>query len=1109
MSRALVPVLGMPGLDPGIGRVDMDVIEGSTILEIVAVALRTSNIDVLARTRVALVTAAGAVIVPQAKWATVRPKAGVQVVIRVVPGKAALRSILQVIVSIAAVALGQYWAVGVGGALGISTGTAQALITAGIGFAGNLLINALIPLPKPGTDEKRDTYTITGWKNEISPNGTVPDTFGTMRRAPPFAVLPYTEIVGDWQYVRAAFLIGYGDVDIEDHQIGDTDFSKYDEIQIEVREGLATDQPLTLTPSQILEESVGSELTRPRQRDDEGEVIDDLPPIETPVTRFTAADVATISVILGWPAGLFKMDDEGERKTNDVSVRIRQRLVGTDTWTEVVTLDINADKQEAMYRQHTWSPSARGRYEVEVTRMTIERLSPQSQDRTVWISMQSIRPEYPINMPKPMALVAVRIKATHQLNGSLDNYNALVKRRCLDWDQASSTWVKRASRNPAALFRYALQSDANAYPVSDIGIDLDALADWHDFCRLKGLEFSEEVTTALSLDEMLRRIAAAGRASPRHDGIRWSVVIDRPQALSPVDHISPRNSDQFRWSRSYFDPPDAFRVSFRDETNDYKPSERVVPWIGHTGQIKVTEEIELAGKTNPNEIWIAARRRMYELIHRPDQYSCIQDGAVRTATRGDLVMGSFDTLDRTQVAARVTAVRGRYIVIDEDVEMEEGKSYAVRFRAGLTAEDTVGISVVRQVSSVPGVWGAVTLLAGDTLPTEGHIIFFGELATESRPLIVAGVEAGEDFSGFYHLLDAAPQIDTLTDAEVPPAWDGRVGDEIEAGLVAPSIPRITSIRTGYNAADDVPTDLKILLSPGTGNAVPPSIFTIYHRLGSSGVFTAVTVPQANGGAKITGYARGDSVQLYATATSAVGVESDPTQTIAVIIGQRDTTLPKTPTALRVDVSGTVATPSMRVNNDANTVAVYFKRGLQSQSFEDAVRIGENSYLATGNQTVAIDDPGGPGYGHFAYWFVSLNAAGNMCLLPGRVDVNIYGPDIVTNGAFASDTAWTKTGGTLISGGVASHPAGASGGVSQAVTATAGQVFEITYTITSRSAGSMTARLAGTTTNIGAARTAIGTYTDTLTVPAGSVSLTILFSSDAVMAIDNVSMKRIG
>ncbi|NUB46586.1 hypothetical protein GEU84_019510 [Fertoebacter nigrum] len=99
-----------------------------------------------------------------------------------------------------------------------------------------------------------------------------------------------------------------------------------------------------------------------------------------------------------------------------------------------------------------------------------------------------------------------------------------------------------------------------------------------------------------------------------------------------VDHLTPRNSRDFQSRRNCIDPPHAFRVKFKDATNEWKDAERLIRWPGHTGEITITEALELPGKTRPDEIWREARRRMYEAIYRPDLHEVMQDGPVRVAT---------------------------------------------------------------------------------------------------------------------------------------------------------------------------------------------------------------------------------------------------------------------------------------------------------------------------------------------------------------------------------------------------------------------------------------------------------------------------------------------
>ena len=70
---------------------------------------------------------------------------------------------------------------------------------------------------------------------------------------------------------------------------------------------------------------------------------------------------------------------------------------------------------------------------------------------------------------------------------------------------------------------------------------------------------------------------------------------------------------------------------------------------GLVGAPQLTEELVLPGKTDPAEIWREGRRRFYEALHRPDTFTCVMEGAARVATRGDLVMASWDVLARTQI----------------------------------------------------------------------------------------------------------------------------------------------------------------------------------------------------------------------------------------------------------------------------------------------------------------------------------------------------------------------------------------------------------------------------------------------------------------------------
>lgn len=1001
MSHSIVPVIAAPLFDPEQARINIEVPAGLTVAQIVQLAL--PGIGVAPQDlRVTLVSEKGVAVIAPDLWSRVRPNAGVQVIIRGVPGKDVVRTVLLVAVSAAALAFAPTILAGTALA---GNAFATSLVAAGLTLVGTLLVNALIPPPTFDSGERRNVYEISGWRNQIRRGEPVPLILGKHRYAPPFAATSWTEISRNDQYIRAMFCVGYGPVRISDIRIGDTSIDAYDDIDIEVFEGRPTDGTSALYPRQVLEEGFGTELVRPFPRDERGELISKVPnpdytpsgfvadppgwpepeidaaTIETPVVRWTADDVSEISVILGLPGGLFRVNDEGKLRTRSVSVRIRARLNGVGAWTDIETLNISAKKRENFMRQFTWETATRGRYQVEITRLTDESTSTQVSDRMTLAAIQSIRPEYPLNMDKPLALIVVRVKATFQLNGALDNLNAIVEREGLIYED--DAWVAGYGRTPATAFLFALMSAANPYPVQQSEIDMETIADWHDWCLEKGLKYDRIHDQSESLGEMLLAICAAGRAAPRHDGIRWSVVIDRPQELV-VDHLNPRNSMQFSWSRDYFVPPDAMRVRFLDATNNYQEAERVIPWPGHTGPIDLTEELQLPGKTDPDEIWRETRRRMYELIHRPDQFSVVQDGASRVATRGDLVMGNFDVLERTQAAARVKSVTGRMIEIDEWVDV--GEAYGVRFRVYADDEDVIGSSVVRGIAAEPSSTALLRFVTDGPMPAPGEVVHIGPMQTESLALRLRGIEPGENLSSRLLLVAAAPIIDTLTDADTPPVWDGRVGAEVTPVATLPTAPRFLQVSVG-TAEGAGATSIEVLLEEGTGSSANVNTFQIDHRLDGASVWTSITVPTTDGGAVISAYGLDDVVELRARALA--GTTAGPfTPTLTLDVGSNQVASPPNVPSGAVLVTDQVGSALIEITagTDADTDRFQIYRVPAGVLVDRAVHAIGPAIASTPSTTVSYTDTVVAGI--YDYYVEAINDSGDAGELAGPFQLTV-------------------------------------------------------------------------------------------------------------------------
>lgn len=974
-----IAVLALPHLDPTFGRIEVRALPGSTLDEIIARVLPQAVGATRERSRVFI----GEHVILPGLWHAVRPKAGTQIVIRVVPGDDVLRNVLTIAVTVGALALGQFYApalagslLGIGGSVtGGLTSALSAAITGSALIAGTLLINALIPVRNKGQDAP--TYAIQGLRNQATPDGVVPCVLGFHRYAPVYAALPFTEAIGDDRYVTAAFCFGYGPLAIRNVRIGETPIERFKDVQMELREGRPGDERLGLYPRQVVEVALSIELKNSG-------------PTGGPQSRFTAPDAASASIDITFPGGLGGFKKDGGTVNVTVDHQIRYRRAGTDAWTATTVSVTNKNSGKPLTRTFPLNFPTRGRYEIEITRTTGDQPDDQSKastqriSRSSWSAMRSYRPEYIINFDQPLALGAVRIRASGQLNGTLDEFNADLFRICPDWDAATQTWITRETQNPASSFRWALTGPAMRYPFS---LDeVAALEDWHAFCVAKGLTYNRVHDYEASVLDVISDIAAAGRASPHDTGERWGVVIDR--IIDTVTaHISPRNSWGFSGERAFTKFPDAFRVSFLDETNGYAKADRIVPFPGFSGDPKVVEKLDLPGHTNPDMVWKETRRRQYELIHRPDTYTANQDFEALVVTRGDRAQLSHDVLDRAMVAARVKGIQDGLVYLDEAVSFVPGQAYACRFRRA------DGSSLLRTVTGY-GEARFFSLTGSGDMPEVGNLAFFGPALLESFACTVKGVEAMENFTARLTLVDHAPQIEQLVDAEVPPPWSGRAGAEAQANTDAPVAPIVTGVASGREAAAvataAVPYPVVVSLQPNPSGTVTVVSYAVLHRILGTTAWTTTTADAGSGAVLLPGYAKGNQVEYQARGISALGTLGELTALMTHVVAATDPIGPAAPASetfmVEAQPGGAKASWVSSASADNAASQVYVATG-SSAAFSAAAPYGDP--IASGpNVGLALDldlDPG-----PYSIFVVALDddAPPNTSIPRGPVNVTV-------------------------------------------------------------------------------------------------------------------------
>lgn len=695
--------------------------------------------------------------IPERLWTRVRPKKGVTVTFLAIAeggagGGDATRSILGIVVAVAALVVAPYLApiIAGAGASAFTIGLIQAGIGAAITVGGMLAVNALFPARKPQLNNQTaetTTYSIGGARNEARNYGAIPVVLGRHRMSPPYVTQPYTEIVGDDQYLRVAFCWGYGPVDLSALKIGDTALTAFDDVTVEHILGTVLDQKLSLFPSEVFEEQLQIEL-----------VYGDRP------QRTTEPDITEISVDISFPNGLMSVVTKtGLNWSYTVPIVVQYRKTGTSTWLTAFYTNVSDSRKTAIRRGFRWTV-AKGQYDVRVYRdsaLFTANFANVVED-VYWIAVRAMRNESPIQSDDKLAYTALRIRATAQLNGTLDSFSGLVRSRCKHW--TGTYWADdQFTSNPADLARYVLQHPANKRAIPDSKLDLPAFEAWASYCFAQGFEFNQVRESAASVYETVQDIAGAGRAVIGFKDGKWSPIWDE-RDLPIVQHFTPRNSWGFQSSRVYKRRPHALRMSFINEDANYKQDERLVYDDGYgAGNATDFESIEQPGVTDSKLIWRHGRFHIAQVKLRPEKYTLQTDFENLICTRGDRVRVQHDVPLWGQISARVVAVNTgtRVVTLDENVIIESGKTYSARFRAA------DGTSRLFGGLSGSGETRNIQLGGTATLPLIGELMSWGEANLETVVLRVLSVSPGENLTATLELVDDAPEISAADEGAIP------------------------------------------------------------------------------------------------------------------------------------------------------------------------------------------------------------------------------------------------------------------------------------------------------------------------------------------------------
>jgi len=555
-------------------------------------------------------------IVPDRMLDRIKPKAGTNVIVRVVPhggdaGKAVLSIVISVLVIAASVITGgaALW----GAMLGLSA-VGPGAIGAAAGIIGGLMGVATgiqsLAAPPPSiyvgaVPETQDSAALTGTKNTARLYKPIRTVLGRYRVYPDLLGKPFVERVGKDSVLRLLMCFGYGPLDIEDIKIGETPIDDIAGIRYNILKGWDDDGELTIFRDEV----------------DQDATFQPALPAESPeeAVLTSGTDPAELSFDLQFPAGVIGFGTRGSPTPVTVRFTVEERVGTTGSWsfistptmglgndtgfTEVSagTFDLRLAERGLVTRGLRWTPMSGADQTVRQVRVT--RVSTTTAGDTQYSDAQitvlrTIRPHAKSTIPN-LAKIELEINAADTgLSGVIDNLSAICTSIAPQWDSATESWGPATSaasaynltmfptRNAAWLFAQVLRGPASSIAVPDSRIDGPGIAAWAGNLTGTGSHaISGDATVPRNIDgvvdftttqrKLLADIAGAGRAALNIVDGKYSVVQDVPRTAI-VQHFSPRNSTGFGGAKAFKKNPHALRVSFVNPDKGYQRDERIV-----------------------------------------------------------------------------------------------------------------------------------------------------------------------------------------------------------------------------------------------------------------------------------------------------------------------------------------------------------------------------------------------------------------------------------------------------------------------------------------------------------------------------------------------------
>jgi len=670
----------------------------------------------------------------------------------------------QIIGMIALVAISIYFPPALAAAGGFAVGTVgSALVTAAVLVGASLVINSLVPPPSARgggnaqevNEQKR--YVISGLKNSIRLFEPMMIVIGKMRVFPDVASNFYTEFINSEQYLYQAFNFGIqSDLTLTDFRIGTADVSNYNNINIQ-----------TAGADGVLPEKFGN--------------IDTIQGVEIKksdgwVSRSTKGH--TVGLELDFQVIAFDTLDEGGVESKSIAVSIEVYTIaadGTQTRYDTLTLSLTGMKISSVRTTHRIHINDSGEYLVKVRKTSIDVESTKKTRRLSWVSLKAFQEDSADYSGQRR--VGVSIKASGQLSGQVDQFNAICQSTIPVW--TGSTWVKQFTSNPAWWLLWWFRGSKDSAGrrqygagLPDSRIDMDSIKAFAAWCNRKNLECNAVINSSQSVKNVAEIISRCGRGQTTWQTGKYGVIWDADD-LSHIAVFSPSNIKSGTFSIDYVSGKlaDEFIVNFKNADSNWA-AESVRATVGGISDPDNPVEIDFIGCTNKDQAGREASllAASQEFFKRRTHWETDIEGLV--ASKGDVVLLSHDMVSWSNSGRMIDGGDHFTIYLDADVPQPASANSAV-----LGIRYPNGHYETYMVSAVDGnkvsLKAPIPSSADNPLPSNGtypacdYMWFYDSAASPGRKVkIVDVVSMGSegfkftaiDYTNDYFLAESNPYI---------------------------------------------------------------------------------------------------------------------------------------------------------------------------------------------------------------------------------------------------------------------------------------------------------------------------------------------------------------